>query len=229
MISILVTPRVSALAGCDTLLASINIDELPPIDITDFPTFVCNMGKSLRNKKNPTKTYKMTYDGEGPSLTANRPKTQEELTREELKEDLYEIIMLLNEKRLIIETLKYCDKHKMLLDGVLLDKLKLDGEFELEEEIVREQLIREYKSIKEKEDPECFILTICLEGKLDFHALVDTGSNRNMMPYRIYELLDREKVKTRIVKVRMLDHSNAETMGRLLNVLCQVGVTTVLA
>ncbi|GJW42722.1 reverse transcriptase domain-containing protein [Tanacetum coccineum] len=192
MISILVTPRVSALAGCDTLLASINIDELPPIDITDFPTFVCNMGKSLRNKKNPTKTYKMTYDGEGPSLTVNRPKTQEELTRDELKEDLYEIIMLLNEKRLIIETLKYCDKHKMFLDSVLLDKLKLDG-------------------------------------KLDFHALVDTGSNRNMMPYRIYELLDREKVKTRIVKVRMLDHSNAETMGRLLNVLCQVGVTTVLA
>ncbi|GJX77936.1 hypothetical protein Tco_0324747 [Tanacetum coccineum] len=27
----------------------------------------------------------------------------------------------------------------------------------------------------------------------------------------------------------MLDHSNAETIGRLLNVLCQVGVTTVLA
>ncbi|GJV06344.1 hypothetical protein Tco_1344000 [Tanacetum coccineum] len=152
------------------------------------------MGKGLRNKKKPTKTYKMTYDGEGPSLTVNRPKTQEELTREELEEDLYERIMFLNEKRPIIETLKYGDKHKMLLDSVLLNKLKLDGEFELEEEIVGEQVIRKYKAIKEKED-------------LDF----------------------LEKVKPRIDKVRMLDHSNAETMRRLLNVLCQVGVTIVLA
>ncbi|GJU89397.1 hypothetical protein Tco_1301820 [Tanacetum coccineum] len=151
----------------DALLASINIDELLPINITDFPTFVCDMGKCLRNiKKKPAKTYKMRYDGEGPSLTVNCLKTQEELTREELEEDLYERIMLLNEKRPIIETLKYGDKHKMLLDSVLLDKLKLD---------------------------------------------------------------DKEKVKPRIDKVRMLDHSNAETIGRLLNVLCQVGVTTMLA
>ncbi|GJW29975.1 reverse transcriptase domain-containing protein [Tanacetum coccineum] len=213
----------------DALLASINIDELPPIDITNFPPFVCKMGKGLRNKKNPTKTYyKMTYDGEGPLLTVIRPKTQVELTKEELEEDLYEIIMWLNEKRPIIETLKYGDKHKMFLDSVLLDKLKLDGEFELEEEIVGEQVIREYKAIKEKEDLGCFVLHIRLEGKYDFHALVDMGSNINMTPYRIYELLDKEKVKPRIDKVTMLDHSNAETMGSLLNVLCQVGVTTVL-
>ncbi|GJW87018.1 hypothetical protein Tco_0162358 [Tanacetum coccineum] len=161
----------------DALLASINIDELPPIDITNFPPFVCNTGKGLRNKKKPTKTYKITYDGEGHSLTVNRPKTQEELAREELEEDLYEKIMLLNEKRPIIETLKYGDKHKMLLDSFLLDKLKLDGEFELEEEIVGEQVIREYKDIKEKEDHGCFVLPIRLEGKLDFHALVDTVLN----------------------------------------------------
>ncbi|GKC00828.1 hypothetical protein Tco_0986964 [Tanacetum coccineum] len=213
----------------DTLLACININKLPPIDITNFLTFVCNMGKDLRNKKKPTKTYKMSYDGEGPSLTINRPETQQELTREELEEDLYERIMLLNEKRPIIETLKYGDKHKMLLDSVLLDKLKLDGEFELEEDIVGEQVIMEYKVIKEKEDPGYFVLRIRLEGNFDFHALVDTVSNINMMPYCIYDLLDREKVKPRIDKVRMLDHSNAETMGCLLNVLCQVGVTIVLA
>ncbi|GJX95965.1 MDIS1-interacting receptor like kinase 2-like protein [Tanacetum coccineum] len=171
----------------------------------------------------------MTYDGERPSVTINHPKTQEELTREVLEEDLYERIMLLNEKRPIIETLKYGDKHKMLLDSVLLDKLKLDGKFELEEEIVGEQVIREYKAIKEKEDPGCFVLPIRLEEKFDFHALVDMVSNINMTPYGIYELLDREKVKPRIDKLRMLDHSNAETMGHLLNVLCQVEVTTVLA
>ncbi|GJV89524.1 hypothetical protein Tco_1533462 [Tanacetum coccineum] len=194
-----------------------------------YPTFCVQHGKGLRNKKKPTKTYKMTYDGERPSVTINHPKTQEELTREVLEEDLYERIMLLNEKRPIIETLKYGDKHKMLLDSVLLDKLKLDGKFELEEEIVGEQVIREYKDIKEKEDPGCFVLPIRLEEKFDFHALVDMVSNINMTPYGIYELLDREKVKPRIDKLRMLDHSNAETMGHLLNVLCQVEVTTVLA
>ncbi|GKB39328.1 hypothetical protein Tco_0884270 [Tanacetum coccineum] len=33
----------------DALLASINVDELPPINLLDFPPFVCNIGKSLRN------------------------------------------------------------------------------------------------------------------------------------------------------------------------------------
>ncbi|GKD62999.1 hypothetical protein Tco_1305107, partial [Tanacetum coccineum] len=114
---------------------------------------MCDMGKCLRNKKKPTKTYEMTYDGEGPPLTINHPKTQEELTRYELEEDLYERIMLLNEKRPIIETLKYGDKHKMLVDSVLLENLKLDGESTIEEEIVGEQVIKEYRAIKEKEYP----------------------------------------------------------------------------
>ncbi|GJX54739.1 reverse transcriptase domain-containing protein [Tanacetum coccineum] len=130
--------------------------------------------KSLRNKKKSTKTYKMSYDSKGPSLTINRPKTQEELTREEMEEELYERIMLHNQKRPIIETLKYGDKHKKLLDSVLLDKLKLDEEFELEEEIY------------------------------DFHVLVDTGSNLNVMPYRIYELLDRDNVKLRSDKKKVV-------------------------
>nr|GEY19090.1 hypothetical protein [Tanacetum cinerariifolium] len=145
----------------DVLLASINIDPISCL-------FVCNMGKGLRNKKKPTKTYKMTYEGERPSVTINRPKTQEELTREVLEEDLYERIMLLNEKRSIIKTLKY--------------------------------------------------------EKFDFHALVDTGSNKNMTSYRIYELFDREKVKPRIDKnmitygmfQRMIGYDNIQRNGLLL-------------
>ncbi|GKC86423.1 hypothetical protein Tco_1142140, partial [Tanacetum coccineum] len=46
--------------GLDALLASIDVDDLPPLDIIDIPPFVCNMGKSSRNKKNPSKTYKMS-------------------------------------------------------------------------------------------------------------------------------------------------------------------------
>nr|GEV60985.1 hypothetical protein [Tanacetum cinerariifolium] len=96
----------------DALIASINVEDLPPLDISDFPSFVCNIGKNLRNKKKPFETYKMSYDGEGPSLTINQPRTQKEVTREEIKEDLYERIMILNARRPIIETLKYSDKTK---------------------------------------------------------------------------------------------------------------------
>ncbi|GJW35516.1 hypothetical protein Tco_0058436, partial [Tanacetum coccineum] len=61
-----------------------------------------------------------------------------------------------------------------------------------DQERLREEVVREYRVLKEKEDP---------------------GG----------------KAKPKIDKVRMLDHSSAETMGRFLNVLCQVGTTTFLA
>ena len=76
----------------------------------------------------------MTYVDEGPSLTINHAKTQEELTREEFERDVLERVILLIEKRPIIETLKNLDKHKMMLDSVLIDRLKLDGEVTNEEE-----------------------------------------------------------------------------------------------
>ncbi|GKD90354.1 hypothetical protein Tco_1365861, partial [Tanacetum coccineum] len=82
----------------------------------------------------------------------------------------------------IIETLKYIEKHKKLLNSILLDKLKLNGELKGDQETLGEEAI-----------------------------------------------LKRGKAKLKIDKVRMLDHSSAETMRRLLNVLCQVGTTTLLA
>nr|GEW54197.1 hypothetical protein [Tanacetum cinerariifolium] len=45
-------------------------------------------------------------------------------------------------------------RYKKVLDTILLDKLKLDGELELEEVEANEEMIREYKTIKEKEDTE---------------------------------------------------------------------------
>ncbi|GJY60118.1 hypothetical protein Tco_0460010 [Tanacetum coccineum] len=137
----------------DALLASIDVSDTPPLDITDIPPFVCNTEKSSRNKKQPLKNYKMSYNGEGPSLTINRPLTREELSKEELEKDLYERILIISEKRPIIETLKYSDQHKKRLDSVLLDKLKLDGELEVEEEIVGEEFIKSYTIVKEKNDP----------------------------------------------------------------------------
>ncbi|GJZ17513.1 agenet domain-containing protein [Tanacetum coccineum] len=137
--------------------------------------------------------------------------------------------MILSEKRQVIETLKHSDKHKKLLDSVLLYKTKLDRELELEEEEAMEAMVKSYKAIKEKNDPRVFVLLIRLETKFDFHALADTGSNINVMPYRIYKKLRREQVKPVSHKITMLDHSKAEPMGILKDVLCQVGVTTILA
>ncbi|GJU25966.1 zinc finger, CCHC-type containing protein [Tanacetum coccineum] len=180
----------------DEILANINVVDLPPLDITDIPPFMCSMGKSARNKKQLSKNYKMSYNGEGPSLTINRVLTREELSREELEKDL-------------------C---------VLLDKLKLDGELKLKEEEANKEMVRSYKAIKEKNDPTVFVLPIRLEAKFDFHALADTGSNINVIPYRIYDKLGREKVKFVSYKNTMLHHFKAEPMGILKDVLCQVGV-----
>ncbi|GJZ54586.1 hypothetical protein Tco_0609471 [Tanacetum coccineum] len=103
---------------------------------------------SSRNKKKSSKNYKMKYDDEGPSLTINHALTREEISREELEKDLWERIVILNEPRPIIETLKYGDQYKKVLDTILLEKLKLDSELELEEVEANEEMIREYKAIK---------------------------------------------------------------------------------
>ncbi|GJX34300.1 retrovirus-related pol polyprotein from transposon TNT 1-94 [Tanacetum coccineum] len=102
----------------DAILASIDVSDLPPLDITDIPPFMCSMGKSARNKKQPSKNYKMSYNGEGPSLTINRTLTREELSRED----------------------------------VLLDKLKLDGEVKVEEELATEDLIRSVRNAHGESD-----------------------------------------------------------------------------
>ncbi|GKD90848.1 hypothetical protein Tco_1366355, partial [Tanacetum coccineum] len=67
------------------------------------------------------------------------------------------------EPRPIIETLKYTNQHKKLLESVLLDKLKLDGEVELEEEAATEEIIRGYKALRENNDLGVFVLPIRLE------------------------------------------------------------------
>ncbi|GJX76241.1 hypothetical protein Tco_0323052 [Tanacetum coccineum] len=137
----------------------------------------------------------MSYSNEGPSLTYKKPLTQEEVSRENMAKDIYERIMILKEPRPIIETLKFSDQHKKLLDSVLLDKLKLDGEVELEEEAATEEVIRNYKAIKEKKDLGVSVMSIRIKAKFDFHALADI----------------------------------VEPMGIIKDVLCQIGVTMILA
>ncbi|GJW10509.1 hypothetical protein Tco_1576336 [Tanacetum coccineum] len=49
------------------------------------------------------------------------------------------------------------------------------------------------------------------------------------MPYRIYEQLGREEMKKVDRGITMINHTQVEAIGILTNVLCQVGVTTLIA
>ncbi|GKD23830.1 DNA-directed DNA polymerase [Tanacetum coccineum] len=140
-----------------------------------------------------------------------------------IRGEIYFVKFIINPKE---DDIDREDRYKKVLDTILLDKLKLDGELELEEEEANEEMIREYKEIKEKKDPGVFVLPIRLEGRFDTHALADTGSNINIIPYRIFEELEREHVKPVSHNVSMLNYSKAKPMGMLKDVLCQVGVTT---
>ncbi|GKE43083.1 hypothetical protein Tco_1470367 [Tanacetum coccineum] len=50
----------------------------------------------------------------------------------------------------------------------------------------------------------------------------------NTMSYRIYEQLGREEMKKVNRGITMINHTQIEAMGILINVLCQVGVTTLI-
>ncbi|GKC16325.1 hypothetical protein Tco_1013107 [Tanacetum coccineum] len=130
----------------------------------------------------------------------------EKVAREALAIDICKRFSILEEERPVIETMAYSDKYKKILDGIVMDKIKLDGEIKKEEEEVIKQVKGE--ALKEKEDPGAFIIPIRLEAKIDLNALADTGSDINGIPYRIYAKLEPLEV--------------------LKDVLCQVGVTTII-
>ncbi|GJQ92788.1 hypothetical protein Tco_0003927 [Tanacetum coccineum] len=113
--------------------------------------------------------------------------------------EIYEEILISNEcEKFVNGKLLTAWKSELYFVGFVInmeeDDVEPYEEIELEDEMVGEELIRGYKAIKEKGDPEVL-----------------------------------DQVKPRSDKMRMLDHLNAKTIGCLLDVLCQVGVTTILA
>ncbi|GJX75421.1 hypothetical protein Tco_0314016 [Tanacetum coccineum] len=121
----------------------------------------------------------------------------------------------------------YHDKYKKILDEVWKDKVELDGKIVKEEEEAVKRIKGE--ALKEIDNPRSFIFPIRLEGQVNENTLADTGSDINTMPYRIYEQLGREDMKKVDRGITMINHTQAEAMGILTNVLCQVGVTTLIA
>ncbi|GJT26701.1 reverse transcriptase domain-containing protein [Tanacetum coccineum] len=107
------------------------------------------------------------------------------------------------------------------------NKVELDGKIVKEEEEVVKRIKGE--ALKEKDDPGAFIFPIRLEGQVNENSLADTGSDINNMPYRIYEQLGREEMKKVDRGITMINHTQAEAIGILTNVLSQVEVTTLIA
>ncbi|GKD73033.1 ribonuclease H-like domain-containing protein [Tanacetum coccineum] len=207
-------------------LLDFNFDDVPK-SREELSPFICKMGKSNRNKKRAMENFNLFYQDVGPSASAGRHLTQEEAAKEELAIRISQRYALLEEERHVIETMAYNDKYKMILDEIWKDKVELDGKTVKEDEEAVKRIKGE--ALKEKEDPGAFIFPIRLEGKVNENALADTGSDINTMPYRIFETIGREDMKKVDRGITMIDHTQAEAMGKLSNVLCQVGVTTIIA
>ncbi|GJZ75127.1 hypothetical protein Tco_0639592 [Tanacetum coccineum] len=174
----------------ELILDGIDFGDIPKLEETSLPSFVCKMGKRARNKKRPFKNYQMNYSDVGPSLTNRKPLTQEEVAREAIDIDIYKRVSILEEARPIIKTITYSDRYKKILDSILLDKLKLDGEIKSEEEEAIKWVTGGHEALKEKEDPGAFIILIRMEAKINLNALTDTGSDINVMP-RTYGSFER--------------------------------------
>ncbi|GJU07863.1 putative reverse transcriptase domain-containing protein [Tanacetum coccineum] len=161
------------------------------------------MGKSIRKKKWAMENLKLSHQDIGTYSSAGE------------------------EERLIIETMAYHDKYKKILDEVWKDKVELDGKIVKEEDEAVKRIKGE--ALKEKDDPGAFIFPIRLEGQVNENALAYNRSNINTMPYRIYKKLGREDMKKVDRGITMINHTQAKAMGILPNVLCQVGITTLIA
>ncbi|GJV48216.1 retrovirus-related pol polyprotein from transposon TNT 1-94 [Tanacetum coccineum] len=182
-------------------LLDFNLDNVPLLGGEELLPFVCKMGINSCNKKRSMENLNFFYQDIGTSSSARvRP---------------------------IIETMSYHDKYKKVLDEIWKDKVELDGMIVKEEEEAVKRI--KGKALKEKDDPGAFIFPIRLEGQVNENALADTGSDINTMPYQIYKTLKREEMKKVDKGITMINHTQAEAMGMLTNVLCQVGVTTLIA
>nr|GEU52498.1 hypothetical protein [Tanacetum cinerariifolium] len=180
-------------------------DDIPLLGEEGLSPFVCKMGKSSRNKKRAMENLNFFYQDIGTSSSAGGHLTQEKAAKEAITIRISQKFALLEVERPIIEIMAYHDKYKKILYEIWKDKVELDG-----------------KIIKEEED--------AVKGlRVNENGLTDIGSDINTMPYRIYKTLRREDMKKVNRGITIINHTQAEAMGILTNVLCQVGVTTLIA
>ncbi|GKC10794.1 ribonuclease H-like domain-containing protein [Tanacetum coccineum] len=208
------------------MLLDFDFDEEPQTK-TDLPPMVCKMGKGSRNKKKVMENIMYFNIGVGPCSSIGIPLTQEEAKKRALAHNISMRYEILEEVRPVIETLAYNDKYRKLLDEIWVDKVRLDGMIKPKEE--KAMVKMKGQMLKEKKDPGAFIFPIRLEGRINENVLADTGSDTNTMPYKIYKQLGRDDIIKEDKNITMINYTEAEVTGRLVNVLCQVGFTTLSA
>ncbi|GKB78992.1 hypothetical protein Tco_0945887 [Tanacetum coccineum] len=193
----------------------------------DFRHSYAKWGRVAVIRSGQQRTLTFFYQDIGTSSSAGGHFTQEHTTKEAITIRMSQKFALLEEERPIIKTMAYNDKYKKILDEVWKDKVELDGKIVKEEEEVVKRTKGE--ALKEKEDPGAFIFPIRLEGQVNENALADTRSDINTMPFRLYVQLGTGDMMKVDRGITMINHTQTEAMGILPNVLCQVGVTTLVA
>ncbi|GJS18968.1 hypothetical protein Tco_0413440 [Tanacetum coccineum] len=131
-------------------LLDFNIDDIPLLGGEEILPFVCKMGKSNRNKKRAMENLNLFYQDIGTSSSTGRHLTQEEAAKEALAFRIRPKVASIR-------------RNKVELDGMIVKE--------------GEEAIKKVKgeALKEKDDPETFIFSIRLEGKINENALADTG------------------------------------------------------
>nr|GEU82392.1 hypothetical protein [Tanacetum cinerariifolium] len=184
-------------------LLDFNFDDVPQLDGEELQPFVCKMRKSSRNKKRAIENLNLFYPDIRTYSSTSRQLTQEEAPKKALALKISQRFALLEEVRLVLEKIAYNDKYKKVLDEIWKDKVELDGMITEEEQ---KAIIKvKGETLKEDNDPRAFIFPITLEGKINENALADTGG------------------------IIMINHTQAKPTGIVMNVLCRVGVTTIIA
>ncbi|GJR49654.1 hypothetical protein Tco_1400175 [Tanacetum coccineum] len=166
----------------DLLLDDLDFGDILDIEGIEVPPLMCKIGKNSRNKRKQLEKYRLICSDIRPSLSTGKPLTHEEAKREALAIDICRRYYLLEEERPVIKTMAYNDKYKKILDGICIDKMKLDGERKKEEE---EAIIRiKREALIEKEDPRAFVIPIRLEGTRQIRGDGCKKRNNNIKQFK---------------------------------------------
>ncbi|GKC54725.1 hypothetical protein Tco_1077470 [Tanacetum coccineum] len=84
----------------------------------NFRRLYAKMGKSNRNKRKSMENLNFFYQDIGTSSSTRRHLTHEEATKEALALRISQKFALLEEVRLVLETITYHDKYKKVLDEI---------------------------------------------------------------------------------------------------------------
>nr|GFC66850.1 hypothetical protein [Tanacetum cinerariifolium] len=136
-------------------LLDFNFEDIPQLDGEELPSFVYKIRKSSRKKKRAMEILNLFYQDIGTSSSSGRHLTQEDAAKEALSRRINQGFALLEEVRLVLETMAYIDKYKKMLDEIWMEKVELDRMIAEEDEKAIIKVKGEV--LKEEDDLGAFI------------------------------------------------------------------------